>query len=84
VVMCLEQGANELHMVQLTQLPPLPLASLKFRMVLPFWYQLTQVVLEKSPLNGCLSAFKIKQTQLSGQRLDVYHTSIRDMALVRI
>ena len=29
------------------------LASLKSRMVLPFWDQLTQVVLEKRLLNGC-------------------------------
>ena len=29
------------------------LASFKCRLVLPFWYQLTQVVLEKRPLNGC-------------------------------
>ena len=32
------------------------LASLKSRMVLPFWCQLIQVVLEKRPLDGCLSA----------------------------
>jgi len=25
----------------------------KSRLVLPFWYRLTQVVLEKRPLNGC-------------------------------
>jgi len=31
------------------------LASLKSRMVWPFWCRLTQVVLEKRPLNGCLS-----------------------------
>jgi len=30
---------------------PLSLAALKSRMVLPFWCQLTQVVLEKRPLN---------------------------------
>jgi len=29
------------------------LASFKSRLVLPFWYWLTQVVLEKRPLNGC-------------------------------
>jgi len=28
---------------------------LKSRMVLLFWFQLTPVVLEKRPLNGCLS-----------------------------
>ena len=33
----------------------LSLASVKSRLVLPFWYRLTQVVLEKGPLNGCVS-----------------------------
>ena len=32
----------------------LSLASVKSRLVLPFWYWLTQVVLEKEPLNGCV------------------------------
>ena len=32
----------------------LSLASLKSRLVLPFWYQLIWVVPEKGPLNGCL------------------------------
>ena len=31
----------------------LSLAPVKSRLVLPFWYRLTQVVLEKWPLNGC-------------------------------
>jgi len=31
------------------------LASLKSRLVEPFWCQITQVVVEKRPLNGCLS-----------------------------
>ena len=31
------------------------LALFKSRLVLPFWYRLTQVVLEKSLLNGCNS-----------------------------
>ena len=35
---------------------PLSLASFKFRLDLPFWYRLTQVVLEKRPLNGCSSS----------------------------
>ena len=30
------------------------LASVKSRLVLPFWYRLTQVVLDKGPLNGCV------------------------------
>jgi len=55
VVMCLERGADCLHMVQLMpQRPKTPpsLASFKSRLVSPFWYRLTQVVLEKRPLNG--------------------------------
>jgi len=54
VVICLERGAH-LHMAQLMPLPlTVSLASLKSRLVLPFWYRLTQVVLEKGPLNGCV------------------------------
>jgi len=34
---------------------PSSLASFKSRLVLPFWYRLTQVVPEKRPLNGCSS-----------------------------
>ena len=47
-------------MVQLMQLhpkTPSSLASFKSRLVLPFWYRLTQIVLEKRPLNGCSVAF---------------------------
>jgi len=51
VVICLERGAACLHMVQLMHpKPPSALASIKSRLVLPFWYWLTQVVLEKRPL----------------------------------
>ena len=32
----------------------LSLASVQSRLVLPFWYWPTQVVLEKGPLNGCV------------------------------
>jgi len=35
---------------------PSPLASFKSKLVLPFWYWLTQAVLEKRPLNGCHSS----------------------------
>jgi len=45
-------------MVQLMPLhpkTPLSLASFKSKLVLPFWYRLTQAVLEKRPLNGCSS-----------------------------
>jgi len=36
----------------------LSLAPVKSRLVLPFWYRLTKVVLEKRPLNGCSSSSK--------------------------
>jgi len=49
-VICLARGADCLHMVQLMPLHPetaSSLASFKSRLVLPYWYRLTQVVLEK-------------------------------------
>jgi len=55
VVICLERGADCLHFVQLMPLhpkTPSSLATFKSRLVLHFWYRLTQVVLEKRVLNG--------------------------------
>ena len=55
-------GADCLHMVQLMPLhprTPSSLASFKSRMILPFWYRLTQVVPEKRPLNVCSSSCKM-------------------------
>ena len=45
VVISLQRGAD-LHMAQLMPLP-LNVKSVKSRLVLPFWYRLTSVVLEK-------------------------------------
>ena len=59
MVICLQRGADCLHMVQLMPLhpqTPSSLASFKSRLVLPFWYRLTQVVVEKRSLNGCSSS----------------------------
>jgi len=50
MVICLERGAD-LHMAHCHSLS---LASVKSRLVLPFWYRLTPVVLNKGPLNGCV------------------------------
>jgi len=59
VVICVQQGADCLRMVQLTPLhpkTPSPLASCKSRLVLPFWYRITKADLEKRLLNGCCSS----------------------------
>ena len=57
VVICLKRGADCLRKVQLMPLPfqnpPTSLALFQVKLVLRFWYQLTQVVLEKRLLNGC-------------------------------
>jgi len=65
VVICLERGADCLHIVQL--MPPRPktlssLVSFKSRLVLPFWYRLAQVVLEKRPLNRCSVVVVVSST----------------------
>ena len=53
VVICLELGAY-LHVAQLMPLPLTISCFSESRLVLPFWYRLTRVVLEKGPLNGCV------------------------------
>ena len=53
MVICLEQSANDLHMVWLMPLPPHHLCFRKSEW-LSFWYRPTQVVLEKRPLNDCV------------------------------
>jgi len=65
VIICLERGADCLHMVQLMPLHPKTpscLASFKSRLVLHFWYRLTQAVLEKRPFNGSSSSSSNNQT----------------------
>ena len=42
----------------------LSLASVKSRLVLPFWYRLTRVVLDEGSFNGCVCVW-LKLTQLS-------------------
>jgi len=53
MVVCLERGAD-LYMAQLMHCHSLSLAPVKPRLVLPFWYRPTRVVLEKGLLNGCV------------------------------
>jgi len=62
VVICLEQGADYLHIIQLTPLHPKTpscLALFKSRLVLPVWYQLTQVVLEKGRYTGVVAVVNL-------------------------
>jgi len=51
MVVCLERGAD-LHMAQLMPLPLTVSCFSKIQIGLPFWYQLTWVVLDKGQLNG--------------------------------
>jgi len=55
VVICPEQGAD-FHIAQLMPLPLTVSCFSKSRLVLPFWYRLTWVVLDKGPLHGCVRA----------------------------
>jgi len=50
MVICLEQGAADLHMVQLMPLPPIISCFIKNQNGLPLWCWLTQIVLDKK---GC-------------------------------
>ena len=66
-------------MVQLVPLhpkTPSSLASFKSRLVLPFWYRLTQVVLENRPLNGC-SSNKLTRGKYSLESTDPRESEIR-------
>ena len=53
MVICLEQGANDLHMVQLVLLPPHHLCFSKTQNGSTFWYLLTRAVVEMRPFNEC-------------------------------
>ena len=56
MVICLEQGAD-LHMAQLMPLPLIVSCFSKIQIGLTFWYQLTYVVLDKGPSNGCVCVY---------------------------
>jgi len=63
----------------------LSLASVKSRLVLPFWYRLTRVVLEKGPLIGCVCVYLQTTTtaQMSEERGgDGYHTWSRPSSVL--
>ena len=45
------------HVAQLMLLPLTVSCSSKSSLVLPFWYRLTRIVLDKGPFNGCCFCF---------------------------
>ena len=52
----------------------LSLASVKSRLVLPFWYRLTRVVLDKGPLNACVCVCVYdRRTAWQASVCSVYH-----------
>ena len=54
----------------------LSLASVKSRLVLPFWYWLTRVVLEKGPLNGCVCVLlRNKAVKECWKFVEIWHIS---------
>ena len=55
MVICLERGAD-LHMAQLMPVSLAVSCFGKIQIGFTFWYQLTWVVPEKGPLNGCNSS----------------------------
>ena len=56
MVICMEQGANDCIWSSSCHCHPIVSCSGKIQNGLPFWCRLTQVVLEKRPLNGCSSS----------------------------
>ena len=62
MVVCLERGADDLHMVQLMLLPPHHLLlQLKSRMVYPSGTGLPRLSWKKRPLNVCVLNGLVKQ-----------------------
>jgi len=50
----------------------LSLASIKSRLVLPFWYRLTRVVLDKRPLNRCVCVMNEERTTSVANRIHCF------------
>ena len=66
----------------MAQLMPLPLtvaslASVKSRLVLPFWYQLTHVVLDKGPSNGCVCVCVCVCATWDGESVELHPDDVR-------
>ena len=83
MVICLEQGADCLYMIHLMPLHPKTLSSLasfKSRLVLPFWYWLSCVLLENThthPFNGPFSGITFVSRYQKG-KTNLDFTEVRD------
>jgi len=55
------------------------LASVKSRLVLPFWYQLTRVIPEKGPLNGCVCVCVNDKAKETSKLLKIVLEKLRKM-----
>ena len=91
MVICLELGATYLHYGPAdATTTPSSLAPVKFENGLPFWCRLTQVVLEKRPLNGCSSSSRVVVSVLrwsrdvSMSRLGLVSTKIVNVSVLAI
>ena len=63
----------------------LSLASVKSRLVLPFWYRLTRVVPEKGPLNGCVCVCAAVDQWCPRRILNIrWHNFVRNADIRRI
>ena len=56
----------------------LSLAPVKSRLVLPFWYRLTQIILEKRPLNGCCCRWTTCSCISSTHSRRIENTALQD------
>ena len=74
IIIWLERGAN-LHSG--CHCHSLSLASVKSRLVLPFWYRLTWVVPDKGPLNGCSSVVVPYGTLSQAADLENFATTLQ-------
>ena len=81
MVICLERGADCLHMAQLMPLPLTVSCFSKVQIGFTFWYRLTRVVPDKGPLNGCVCVCVFIDTWLLMITVDfVLHVLIQLLA----
>jgi len=74
MAICLGRNAN-VHMAQLMPLPLTISCSSKSRLILPFWYQLTQEVLDERLLNGCCCCNQVIDNNMpNSYRKATHHT----------